>query len=57
MARPGDCAIVAGVELDVRPEPPEEVRAALEAALLVDGEQPPSAWWRAGVDEAVDGGE
>jgi hypothetical protein len=39
------------VEVDARPEPPEPVRRALVAALEAVRPQPPSAWWRAGVED------
>jgi hypothetical protein len=43
------------MELEIRPEPPDPVRRAIEAALAEgagDGSHE-SPWWRAGVDEAL----
>lgn len=43
-------------ELEIWPEPSEEEREALEAALaglLSSGERPVSAWWQAGIEESV----
>jgi hypothetical protein len=51
---------VTGVELDITPEPTPEERAAIGAAVvsLLAREAPsPSAWWRAGVTECVEGDE
>ena len=40
---------------EIDPEPTPEEREALLAALAaLDGERPPSAWWAAGVREAVE---
>ncbi len=49
------------MELEIRPEPTEDVRAAIAAALrpagapdAVDGRDGAgSAWWRAGLEEAI----
>ena len=43
------------MELDLEPEQPEEVAAAI-AELLADAEPDPhpGAWWQAGIDEALD---
>jgi hypothetical protein len=43
--------------IDVHPEPtPEEREALLEALAGIDGAPAPaSAWWEAGIREAVDG--
>jgi hypothetical protein len=42
------------VELEIRPDPPDEVRRAIAAALESSREgEPESAWWRAGVDESL----
>ena len=43
------------MELDIRPDPPEDVRAAIEDALRLAAERDDarSAWWRAGVEAAV----
>jgi hypothetical protein len=54
MARPRDCRYAGPMELEIRPEPPESVRRAIEAALAdADEAEPGSAWWRAGVDESL----
>lgn len=48
------------MELEIRPEPPEDVRVAIAEALrpAIDG-RPDAAvespWWRAGLEEAVGG--
>jgi hypothetical protein len=43
------------VELRVVPEPPERIREALVAALADEpGPADGSAWWRAGLAEAVE---
>ncbi|HEX2045664.1 MAG TPA: hypothetical protein VHF23_08570 [Gaiellaceae bacterium] len=42
------------MELEIVPEPPPDGREAVERALarlLAEGEDPRSAWWRAGVRE------
>jgi hypothetical protein len=43
--------------VEIRPEPtPEEREAILRALAELDGRgEAPSAWWQAGVREAVDG--
>jgi hypothetical protein len=43
------------VELELEPEQPEEVAAAV-AELLGEAEPDghPGAWWQAGIDEALD---
>jgi hypothetical protein len=42
------------MELEIRPEPPEQAARAIEQALQAASTQPPeSAWWRAGIDEAL----
>jgi len=43
------------MELDIRPDPPEDVRAAIETALRLAAERDGarSAWWRAGLEDAV----
>jgi hypothetical protein len=45
------------VELHIEPEPTPEERAAIEQALAVApsgrGEHARSAWWRAGLEEAL----
>jgi hypothetical protein len=42
------------VEIEVQPEPSEPVRGAIAAALAaVEGGEPESAWWRAGILGAV----
>ena len=45
------------MEIEISPEPPDDVREALEAALREPraGEQPESPWWRAGIEENVRG--
>lgn len=54
MAHMGECGSLASMELDVRPDPPEDVRAALAAALDDDADgAPTSPWWRAGIEESV----
>jgi hypothetical protein len=42
------------VELDVRPDPPEQVRRAIAAALAATAEERPSDWWRAGLADQDD---
>jgi hypothetical protein len=49
--------VTSRLELEITPEPSTEERAAIEAAvaeLLTDEPQQPSAWWRAGLDDADD---
>jgi hypothetical protein len=42
------------VELEIRPDPPEDVRRAIAAALEASREaERESAWWRAGVGETL----
>lgn len=47
------------MELEIRPEPPEDVRAAIAEALRAaaarsrEEEEEARAWWRAGLEEAV----
>jgi hypothetical protein len=42
--------------VEIRPEPtPEEREAILRALAELAREEQPSAWWEAGVREAVDG--
>jgi hypothetical protein len=44
-------------ELQVRPDPPADARRALAVAIEQARRGEPrgvSAWWRAGIDEAVD---
>jgi hypothetical protein len=54
MAHPRDCRYAGPMELEIRPDPPESVRRAIEAALAAaDAPEPGSAWWRAGVDESL----
>ncbi len=46
-----------GVTFEITPEPTPDERAAIEAALaplLAGGTTPTSAWWRAGILEAVE---
>jgi glucose-6-phosphate dehydrogenase assembly protein OpcA len=40
------------VQIEVTPEPPDDVHEAIEAALrpLLEPEEPESAWWRAGLE-------
>ena len=47
------------VALEIRPEPAEQVREALERALERElaEDTAPSAWWLAGVRESVGGDE
>jgi hypothetical protein len=48
------------VELEITPEPTPEERAAIEAAVasLEDGQrETTTAWWRAGLRDAVAGDE
>jgi len=40
-------------ELDVTPEPPDEVAKAIAAALREDAAADESPWWRAGVEESL----
>jgi hypothetical protein len=49
----------AGMKADFDPEPSEEEREALEIALgrLLEGvKKPESAWWRQGIEEALEEG-
>ena len=47
---------LAAVELDVSPQPPDEVHDAIAAALrVVRQDDDANAWWRAGLHEAVAG--
>jgi hypothetical protein len=42
------------MELEIRPDPPEDVRRAIAAAIAASREADPgSAWWRVGVDETL----
>jgi hypothetical protein len=44
------------VDVEIRPEPPEEEREALDEALarlLAEPEDPRSDWWRAGLRETL----
>ncbi len=41
------------MELEVKPEPPKDVREAIRAALRRLEAERESAWWRAGVEESV----
>jgi hypothetical protein len=46
------------VELHIEPEPTPAERAAIERALAAAGAKPTeqrSAWWQAGVEEALSG--
>jgi len=43
------------VDVAIEPEPPEPARRAIVAALAEAREGGDSAWWRAGVEEAVAG--
>ena len=40
------------MDLEITPEPTEEEREAL-AAALADANTPPPAWWLAGIEEAT----
>lgn len=43
---------------EITPEPSDDVRAAILAALeLASRVEPESAWWRAGIDEASAAGD
>lgn len=54
MARPRDCVRLRSVDAAIEPEPLEDVRQAILAALETAGRvDPESAWWRAGIEEAV----
>jgi len=55
MARRGYSRLV---PLELVPEPPEDVRAALDRLLEWElaREEAPSAWWLAGIEEAVGDG-
>jgi hypothetical protein len=43
------------MEVEIRPEPPEDVRRAIELALAAAavGERV-SPWWQAGIEESLD---
>jgi hypothetical protein len=42
------------VELEIRPDPPDEVRRAIAAALESSRDGgPESAWWHAGVEDLL----
>jgi hypothetical protein len=43
------------VELEIVPEPSEEERRAILAALAAGDAGAPSAWWQAGLDDLRDG--
>lgn len=47
------------MDVEIRPEPPDDVRAAILAALRRAGaDERESPWWRAGVEvDAVDEGD
>jgi hypothetical protein len=51
---------VSGTQLAITPEPTPDERAAIEtaiAALLAEDVRPASAWWQAGVLEALEDDE
>jgi hypothetical protein len=41
-------------DLELEPEQPDEVAAALERLLPPPDEPAPSPWWRAGIEEALE---
>src|SRR3954454_20865089 len=41
------------MDVAIEPEPPEAVRRAIVAALAEVEDESSSAWWRAGIEEAV----
>lgn len=43
------------MQIEVTPEPPDDVRKAIEAALRAvrEPEEPESMWWRAGLEQGL----
>ena len=53
MAPPREPDTLSRMEVEIVPEPPEEVRRAIEVALApASPADAPGAWWRAGLEDA-----
>jgi hypothetical protein len=42
------------VDVELSPEQPAEVAAAIAAALTTDRSSAPDPWWQAGIEEALE---
>jgi len=42
------------MELELTPDQPDPVTAAIAAALAAPEDAPPDPWWQAGIEEALE---